>query len=119
VPFSYDSRSWQGPALIKRRGKVVSLILELLKQKEYKISVKTRLGLDSRDLREGRIFRLFEEFEEFKKQYDNFSHVVVHFKTARDPSFTSYDYTLLEQLTNYNVPIYNKWWNKTLKNFQI
>src|SRR3989338_8766498 len=53
----------QGPALIKRPKKVSSLINELLKQDKFKISIKTRLGLNFQEFNEGKIFSLFKELE--------------------------------------------------------
>ena len=50
----------QGPALIKRKQKVVSLINELLKQNKFKISIKTRLGLNEREVKEKRLVKLRE-----------------------------------------------------------
>jgi len=93
----------QGSALIKRPLKVASLVNELVKQDKYKVSVKTRLGLNSFEIREGRIFKLLEELEKIKNP--NFTEVVVHFKHAKENSDTLYDYSQLKEICDYNIPI--------------
>lgn len=98
-------RIGQGPCLIKRPTKVISLLKELLKQDSYKISIKTRLGFDDREVREGRIFRLFEQLEQLKKDNDNFENVVVHFKHAKSPSYAAYNYSFLPDLLEFNIPL--------------
>lgn len=104
-PSPYILKIGQGPCLIKRPGKVISILKELLKQDNYKISVKTRLGFDDREVREGRIFRLFSQLEELHQANDNFTQVVVHFKHAKSPSYVNYDYSLLPELLEYNIPL--------------
>lgn len=93
----------QGPALIKRPARVVALINELLKQEKYKISIKTRLGLNQQEVRDKRIIKLFEELEKIKNP--NFTEVTVHFKHAKEPSNTSYDYSMLKELSDFNIPL--------------
>jgi len=93
----------QGPALIKRSLKVVGLLKELLKQDRLKVSIKTRLGLNYRDIENEKIIKLFEELE--KIDNPNFTQVVVHFKHASEPSFTGYDYSFLPRLAEFNIPI--------------
>jgi tRNA-dihydrouridine synthase len=93
----------QGSALIKRPLKVASLVKELLKQDKYKVSVKTRLGLNSFEVRERRIFKLLEELEKIKNP--NFTEVVVHFKHGKENSDTLYDYSTLKEICDYNIPI--------------
>jgi tRNA-dihydrouridine synthase B len=93
----------QGSALIKRPVKVASLINELLKQDKYKISLKTRLGLNDFEIRERKVFRLFEELEKIKDP--NFTEVVVHFRHAKENSDEPYDYSVLKEICDYNIPI--------------
>jgi len=102
-PSPMITKIGQGSALIKRSTKVASLVTELLKQDKYKVSVKTRLGLNNFEIQEGRIFRLLEELEKIKNP--NFTEVVVHFKHAKEISTGAYDYTLLKEICDYNVPI--------------
>ena len=93
----------QGPALIKRPQKVASLINELLKQNKFKVSLKTRLGLNETEVKEKRIIKLFEELKKIKNI--NFTEVVVHFKHAKQPSFAEPDYSMLKELCGFNIPI--------------
>lgn len=93
----------QGSALIKRPVKVASLVNEFLKQDKYKVSVKTRLGLNDFEVRERKIFKLLEELEKIKDP--NFTEVVVHFKHAKENSDEPYDYSMLKELCDYNIPI--------------
>jgi len=93
----------QGPALIKRPLKVASLINELLKQDKFKISLKTRLGLNEFEVSERRIFKLLEEIEKIKDP--NFTEVVVHFRHAKEKSTAIYDYSALKEICDYNIPI--------------
>jgi tRNA-dihydrouridine synthase len=93
----------QGPALIKRTKKVASLLNELLKQDKYKISLKTRLGLNETELREKKILNLFSELETIKDK--NFTEVVVHFKHAKQSSSLDYDYSLLKELADFDIPL--------------
>jgi len=93
----------QGPALIKRTQKVVSLINELLKQNKYKISIKTRLGLNESEVKEKRLIKLFQELKKINNP--NFTEVVVHFKHAKQPSFAEYDFSMLKELCKFNIPI--------------
>ena len=102
-PSPYLTNIGQGPALIKRTAKVASLVRTLLKQDKFKVSVKTRLGLAEEEVRQGKIFHLFSELEKIKNP--NFVHVVVHFKHAREPSYTPYDYSLLKRISNCSIPI--------------
>lgn len=93
----------QGPALIKRPQKVVSLINELLKQNRFKISIKTRLGLNAEEVKERKIFKLLDEL---KKIYNpNFTEIVVHFRHAKERSTDPYDYSSLNEILSYNLPI--------------
>ena len=103
----------QGPALIKRPKKVASLVQELLKQDKFKVSIKTRLGLNYEELKEGKIFSLLEELEKIKDP--NFSQVVVHFRHAREESFKPYDYSLLNKILEFKIPIII---NGGIKNYQ-
>jgi tRNA-dihydrouridine synthase len=93
----------QGPALIKRTQKVISLINELLKQNKFKISIKTRLGLNEYEVKEKRLIKLFQELKKINNP--NFTEVVVHFKHAKQPSFAEYDFSMLKELCEFNIPI--------------
>ena len=93
----------QGSALIKRSIKVASLVSELLKQDKYKVSIKTRLGLNDFEIHEGKIFKLLEELEKIKDP--NFTGVIIHFKHAKEISIGKYDYSLLKEICDYNIPI--------------
>ncbi len=104
-PSPYIIKIGQGPCLIKRPAKVIAILKELLKQDQYKVSIKTRLGFDDREVREGRIFKLFGELEKLHQDNDNFKQVVVHFKHAKSPSFVGYNYSFLPELLEYNVPL--------------
>jgi len=90
-----------GPALISRPQKIASLLRELLKQNKFKVGVKVRLGLTQDELKQGKIFQLLSELEKVK----GLAHVTVHFKHAKEPSYTPYDYSLLKRISNYNLPI--------------
>jgi len=96
-------RLGQGPALIQKAQKVAGLLRVLLNQDKFKVSVKVRLGLDENDLKQGRIFQFFSEIEKIKNP--NFSHIVVHFKHAKDPSYTPYNYSFLKRLSEYKIPL--------------
>jgi len=93
----------QGPALIKRPKKVASLVQELLKQDKFKISIKTRLGLNYQELEERKVFSLLEELEKINDP--NFTQVVVHFRHAREESFKPYDYSILNKILEFKIPI--------------
>jgi tRNA-dihydrouridine synthase B len=93
----------QGPALIKRTQKVASLVKELLKQDKFKVSVKTRLGLNEKEVAEKRIIRLFEELKKIDNK--NFTEIAVHFKHAKQPSFDRPDYSMLKELCGFDIPI--------------
>ena len=93
----------QGPALIKRPGKIISILKELLKQDKYKVGIKVRLGLNALEVKQRRIITLFEELK--KIDNPNFSRVTVHFKHAKDLSISSYDYSLLNELASFNLPM--------------
>lgn len=93
----------QGPALIKRTQKVISIVKELLKQDKFKIGVKVRLGLGIEDIRQGKIFALLSELENIKNS--NLSQVVIHFKYAREPSYIPYDYSSLKRISEYKLPL--------------
>lgn len=92
----------QGAALIKRPGKIASLIKELLKGK-YKVSLKIRLGFHSAEAKEKRILKVLEALQKIRGP--NFSHIVIHFKYANDPSYTQYNYSLLNKICEFNLPI--------------
>ena len=96
-------RIGQGPALIKRPTKLSNLIKELLKQDKFKIGIKVRLGLNAQEVGQRKIFSLFQELEKINDP--NFTRVTVHFKNARDPSYTPYDYTLVKEMATYKLPL--------------
>jgi len=105
----------QGPALIKRPLKIVSLLLELLKQNKFKVSLKTRLGLNEQEVKQKRILDLFAELKKINNS--NFTEVVVHFKHAKENSFTNYDYSMLKELCSFNIPIVINGGIKNYKDF--
>jgi len=105
----------QGSALIKRPLKVASLVNELLKQDKYKVSVKTRLGLNEFEVRERRIFKLLEELEKIKDP--NFTEVVVHLRHAKENSDAVYDYSVLKEICDYNIPIVINGGIKSYRNY--
>jgi tRNA-dihydrouridine synthase len=116
-PSPYVIKIGQGPCLIKRPAKVASLLRALLKQDKYKVSIKTRLGFDDREVREGRIFKLFAELEKIKAENENFTQVAVHFKHAKSPSSSSYNYSFLPELLDYNIPVVINGGINSLNNF--
>jgi tRNA-dihydrouridine synthase len=93
----------QGAALIKRAKKVSSLVQELLNQDKFKIGLKVRLGLNKEEVKKRKIITLFEELEKIKDS--NFSNVCVHFKHAQERSSTDYDYSILKDLIQFNIPL--------------
>lgn len=93
----------QGPALIKRPKKVASLVKELLKQDKFKVSIKTRLGLNYQELVDRKIFYLLKELEKINDP--NFSEIVIHFRHAREESFKPYDYSLLDEILEFKIPL--------------
>lgn len=102
-PSPHITKIGQGPALIQRSKKVANLVRELLKQDKFKVSVKTRLGLNEEEVKQGKLFQMLSELKQIKNP--NFSHVVVHFKHAREASYTPYDYSLLKKINDYNIPM--------------
>jgi tRNA-dihydrouridine synthase len=98
-------RIGQGPALIKRTTKISNLIRELLKQNKYKVGIKLRLGLNEIEVQQGKIFNLFRELEKIAKDNPNFINVTIHLKHAQESSSSEYDYSLLNELASYNLPL--------------
>lgn len=98
-------RIGQGPALIKRSTKISNLIKELLKQKKYKVGLKLRLGLNEIEVKQRKIFTLFKELEKIAQDNPNFTNVTVHFKHAQESSSSEYDYSLLNELAFYKLPL--------------
>ncbi|MDP1729192.1 MAG: tRNA-dihydrouridine synthase [archaeon] len=95
----------QGPALIKRSTKISNLIKELLKQNKYKIGIKLRLGLNEQEVKQRKIFALFKELEKIAKDNPNFTNITIHLKHAQEQSPSKYDYSLLNELASYNLPL--------------
>jgi len=93
----------QGPALIKRTVRTVALLNALLDQDQFKISIKTRLGLNEFEVKQRKIFNLLNEIE--KIQNPNMAHVVIHFKHAKEPSYAKYSYELLKEISEYKIPL--------------
>ena len=93
----------QGSALVKRPTKVVSLLTELLKQENYKVGIKLRLGLNEGEVKQKKIILMLEELEKINDP--NFTNVTIHFKHARDQSFTPYDYSLLNEICKFKLPL--------------
>jgi tRNA-dihydrouridine synthase len=98
-------RIGQGPALIKRSTKVCNLVKELLKQKKYRVGIKLRLGLDEVEVKQRKIFILFRELEKIAKDNPGFTNVTIHLKHAHESSSSAYDYSLLNELASYNLPL--------------
>jgi tRNA-dihydrouridine synthase len=98
-------RIGQGPALIKRVTKVTNLIKELLKQNKYRVGIKLRLGLNEIEVKQRKIFALFAELEKIAKDNPTFTNVTIHFKHAQESSSKEYDYSLLNELASFNLPL--------------
>ncbi len=98
-------RIGQGPALIKRSTKTSNIIKELLKQNKYKVGIKLRLGLNEIEVKQKKIITLFRELEKIAKENSNFTNVTVHFKHAQERSSKEYDYSLLNELASYKLPL--------------
>ncbi len=98
-------RLGQGPALIKRLNKVSNLLKALLKQNKYKVGIKLRLGLNKIEVKQRKIFALLEELEKIAKENGNFTNVTIHLKHAQESSSSEYDYSLLNELASYKLPI--------------
>ena len=98
-------RIGQGPALIKRTTKVTNIIKELLKQNKYKVGIKLRLGLNELEVTQRRIFTLFGELEKIANENPNFTNVTIHLKHAQESSSKDYDYSLLNELASYQLPL--------------
>lgn len=92
-------RLGHGPALIAKPQKVVAMLKEL-KKGPFKVGIKIRLGLNEQEVRQGKVFQLLSELERL-----NLEHVVIHFKHAKEPSYTKYDYSLLKKISNYKLRI--------------
>lgn len=95
----------QGAALIKRPAKIVNILNELLKQDKYKVGIKLRLGLNKKEVKQGKIFTLFKELEKLAKENPNFTNVTIHLKHAKELSSSNYDYSILNKLSSYNLPL--------------
>lgn len=95
-------RIGQGPALIKRVTKVSNLLKELLKGR-FKVSIKVRLGLNEFEVKQKKLVSLFAELE--KIDHPNFEGVTVHFKHAQHKSADAYDYSMIQELSKFNVPM--------------
>ena len=98
-------RIGQGPALIKRSTKVSNLVRELLKQNKYRVGIKLRLGFNEIEVQQRKIFTLFRELEKIAKDSPGFTNVTVHFKHAQESSSSDYNYSLLNELASYNLPL--------------
>lgn len=96
-------RVGQGPALIKRASKVSSLLHELLKQDNFKVGIKVRLGLNAAEVEQRKIIHLFDQLEAIGDP--NLSRVTVHFKHAGQRSAEPYDYSILKELVSYKLPL--------------
>lgn len=98
-------RIGQGPALIKRTTKVSNLVKELLKQNKYKVGIKLRLGLNEFEVKQRKIFTLFRELAKIASENPNFTNVTIHLKHAQQSSSSEYDYSLLNELASYDLPL--------------
>ncbi len=108
-------RIGRGPALIKRATKVSKILKELLKQDRFKVGIKVRLGLNYTEVRQGKILDLFEQIEKIGDP--NLTSVAVHFKHAQQKSDEAYDYSILKELTSYNLPLILNGGIKNLSDF--
>jgi tRNA-dihydrouridine synthase len=95
----------QGPALIKRSTKISNILKELLKQNKYKVGIKLRLGLNKIEVKQRKIFSLFKELGKIAKDNPNFTNVTIHLKHAQETSEGKYDYSLLNELASYKLPL--------------
>jgi len=98
-------RIGQGPALIKRVTKVCNLVKELLKQDRFKVGIKLRLGLNEMEVRQGKVITLLGELEEIAKDNHNFTNVTIHFKHAQESSSAKYDYSMINEIASFNLPL--------------
>ncbi len=98
-------RIGQGPALIKRVTKVCNLIKELLKQDKFKVGIKLRLGLNDMEVRQGKVITLLGELEKIAKDNPNFTNVTIHFKHAQESSSAKYDYSLINEIASFSLPL--------------
>jgi len=98
-------RIGQGPALIKRVTKVGNLVKELLKQNKFKVGIKLRLGLNYAEVKQRKIFNLLTELEKIAKDNSNFTNVTIHLKHAQESSSAKYDYSLLNEIASFNLPL--------------
>ncbi|MEI7719039.1 MAG: tRNA-dihydrouridine synthase [archaeon] len=98
-------RIGQGPALIKRITKVGNLVKELLKQDKFKVGIKLRLGLNDMEVKQRKIITLLGELEKIAKDNPNFTNVTIHFKHAQESSSGKYDYSLLNEIASFNLPL--------------
>ena len=98
-------RIGQGPALIKRTTKVISLVKALLKQDKYKVGIKLRLGLNKTEVNQRKIFNLLAELEKIAKENENLVNVTIHLKHAQESSSSEYDYSLLNELASFKLPL--------------
>jgi len=92
----------QGSALMKRPKKIISLIQGFLTQRKFKVSLKIRLGFNIFEAKKS-ILVLLEELQKIKDP--NFSQVVIHFKYASEQSFTPYNYSILNEICKFKVPL--------------
>ncbi|MBI5064778.1 tRNA-dihydrouridine synthase family protein [Candidatus Woesearchaeota archaeon] len=104
-PSPYLIKIGQGAALLKRPTKVGNLVKELLKQEKYKVGVKLRLGLNETEVKQRIILNLFKELEKITKDNSNFTNVTIHLKHAKESSSTDYNYSILNELVSYNLPL--------------
>lgn len=98
-------RIGQGPALIKRVTKVCNLVKELLKQDKFKVGIKLRLGLNEMEVRQRKIITLLGELEKIAKENVNFTNVTIHFKHAQESSTAKYDYSVINEIASFNLPL--------------
>ncbi|MEK6927310.1 MAG: tRNA-dihydrouridine synthase [Nanoarchaeota archaeon] len=95
----------QGPALIKRSTKVISLLTTLLKQNKFKIGIKLRLGLNALEVKQRKIFTILSELENLHQIHPNLTNITIHFKHAQESSRSEYNYSLLNEIASYNLPL--------------
>lgn len=95
----------QGAALIKRPTKISNILKELLKQDKYKVGIKLRLGLNEAEVKQRKIFSLFEKLEKIAKENQNFTNVTIHLKHAKESSSSEYNYSIINELASYKLPL--------------
>lgn len=104
-PSPYIIKIGQGATLIKRPAKIVNILNELLKQDKYKVGIKLRLGLNENEVKQRKIFILLKELEKVAANNPHFTNVTIHLKHAKESSSIDYDYSIVNEIASYNLPL--------------